>query len=208
MKDYQRHFAKYGFPKLDKGAEPYLDKYWLDAEELNKVWLPKKHQTFNREFHKFPDRLFNENFALIIRKGGCLLYEDEYVKFQSCMRSIGEKAFVIVEDFNENKPPHTSGPPFRFKYPVDITWAEMTSGGEDSIVWPVFFAPIRMYFVFGGSGKWGMYAGNDYEWPLQIIGFDKRYSKLFHESFPIPEGDLEDLKQWTASYGMKLPGAE
>jgi hypothetical protein len=208
MKDYRRHFARYGFAGLGGGFEPYLDKYWLDADELREVWLPKRDRAFNREFREFPDRVFNEDFGLIIQKGGCLLYEDEYVKFQSCMKSIGEKSFVIVEDFDENNPPHASGPPYRFRYPIDITWKEMTSGGEDSIVWPVFFSTFRNYFVFGDSGEWGMYAGDDYEWPLKIIGFDKKYSKLFRDSFPVPDDHIEDLKQWMASYGMELPRAE
>jgi hypothetical protein len=74
------------------------------------------------------------------------------------------------------------------------------------LAYDVFLRPIRNYFIFGDSGTWGIYAGSDYELPLKIIGFDKKYSNMFHEKFKIPADDLEDLIKWTASYGMKLPG--
>ena len=89
---------------------------------------------------------------------------------------------------------------------LDISWEAILSGAEISS--DVFQRPIRNYFVFGDSGQWGKYAGDDYESPLHIIGFNKKYSDLFHNKFKIPEEDIEDLKEWIASNGMKLPGVE
>ena len=136
-----------------------------------------------------------------------MLYDKEFELLQSCMKITRDKYFIILEDYDENNPPHSSGPPYRLKYPADITWQEMTRNDDrHSFPFDVFFLPIRNYFVFGDSGAWGKYAGSDYKWPLDFIGFDKKYSSLFHDKFKIPEKDIEDLMEWTAFYGMKLPG--
>jgi hypothetical protein len=210
MKDFQEQRGYYNnFPELQKKAEQYLENYWLDKKELTEVWLDIKNRIFNKDFLRLPDRVMNENYDVIILKGGTVLYKKEFELLQTCMKNVGEKYFIILEDYDENKPPHTNGPPFRFKYPVDITWAEMISQGDPSLpAYHVFLTPERNYFVFGDSGTWGKYAASDYELPLNIIGFDKRYSSMFHEKFKIPVDDEEDLIEWTASYGMKLPGYE
>ena len=101
---------------------------------------------------------------------------------------------------------YTDEPSNRFKYHVNITWEEIMSGAELSQV--IFLHPVRNFFMFGDSGQWGRYIGNDYESPLDIIGFDSKYSDLFHSEFRVPKEDIEDLKRWTASYGMKLPGVD
>jgi hypothetical protein len=115
------------------------------------------------------------------------------------------RKILLVEDYDEKNPPHTDGPPFRFKFPVDISWDEVNDGAELSMI---VFWPERNYFVFGDSGQWGKYTGNDYEYPLDIIGFKRKYSDLFHRKFRIPQEDIEDLKEWTVFYGMKLPGVD
>ena len=210
MNDYQKQLDKYNnFPEHRNKAEQYLEKYWLDKNELKEVWLKIKNRIFNKDFIHLPDPVINKDLDVIILKGGIVLYEKEFELFQSCMKSIGDNYFIILEDYDENNPPHSSGPPYRFKFPVNITWEEMTSGGDSYMLsYDVFLRPIRNYFVFGDSGAWGKYAGSDYEWPLDIIGFDKKYSDLFHDKFEIPEDDIEDLMRWTAFYGMKLPGYE
>jgi hypothetical protein len=151
--------------------------------------------------------VINKDLDVIILKGGIVFFKEEFEIYQTCMKIVGDKYFIILEDYDENKPPHTSGPPFRLKYPVDVTWEEMTSNSNPHIIsFGVFFRLIRNYFVFGDSGTWGKYEGSDYRWPLCIIGFDKKYSCLFRDKFKVPNEDVEALKKWTASYGMKLPG--
>jgi hypothetical protein len=204
MKDYQNQIDEFTDNADKNKIEKYLEKYWLDKRDLNEVWLNIKNKVFSTAFSAFPDPLYNVSFDTIIRKGGCLLYQDELEQIQLCMKNFGEKHLFIIEDYDETNPPHTSGPPYRFKFPVDISWKEIIGGAELS--WLVFRIPERNYFVFSDSGQWGKYAGNDYEYPLDIIGFDKKYSDLFHEKFKVPPEEVEDLKEWTASYGMKLPG--
>jgi hypothetical protein len=210
MKDYQTQLDKHkNFPKYQNNAEGYFKKYWLDKKELDEVWLKIKNKIFNKDFHQLPDRVINQDIEVIILKGGIVLIEKEFIQFQSCMKRTGDKFFIVLEDYDENNPPHISGPPYRLKFPADITWEEMTSRGDPSFIsYDVFMRPIRNYFVFGDSGAWGKYAGNDYEFPLDIVGFNKKYSSLFHDKFKIPEEDIADLKEWTAFYGMKLPSHE
>jgi hypothetical protein len=205
MKDYQHQLDGWTDNANKKKIQEYLEKYWLDRHELNEVWLKIKNKIYNPTFKAFPEPVFNSSFDTIVRKGGSVLSQDKLTQIQSCMKNIGERYLLLVEDYDETNPPHTSGPPFRFKYPVDISWEEMNDGGELSFI---VFLPERNYFVFGDSGQLGKYTGNDYEYPLDIIGFNRKYSDLFQSKFKIPEEDIEDLKEWTASYGMKLHGVD
>lgn len=205
MKEYQKQLEKFlDFPENKDVVVEYLEKYWLDKQELNKDWIKIKNTVFNPVFKFLPDAVFNKDFDVLIRLGGTALDQEQYELFQSCMKITGDRYFVVLEDYDEVNPPHFSGPPLRFKYPVDITWEEIIGG--DMISYQVFIRPIRMYFIFGDSGKWGKYAGNDYASPIDIIGFDKKYSDLFQEKFKISEEELEDLKQWTLSHDVKIPG--
>jgi hypothetical protein len=205
MKDYQKQLDKFlNFPEYREPAEHYLNKYWLDKQELKEVWLKIKDVIYNPGFKVLPDPVFSHNFDTIILKGGSVLNKEEFEILQSCMKVIGEKYLLLVEDYDEEISPINAGPAFRFKYPVDITWEKIMSGGE--ISFDVFLRPIRNFFVFGDSGQWGRYVGNDYDSPLDIIGFNRKYSDLFHDKIKIPKEDIEDLKEWVASYGMKLPG--
>ena len=118
MKDYQQQLDKYkNFPEYRQAAEQYLEKYWLDKKELTGVWLDIKNRIFNKDFLRLPGRVINENLEVIILKGGIILWEKQFELLQSCMKSVEDKHFIILEDYDENDPPHSSGPPFRFKYP-------------------------------------------------------------------------------------------
>lgn len=204
MKDYKEHLDKYIDFHKNKVAVEYLEKYWLDKQDLNETWIEIKNTVFNPDFKLLPDPVFNEDFDSIIRLGGIVFDRGELELYQSCMKITGDNYFIILEDYDEANPPHSSGPSLRFKYPVDITWDEIISG--DMISYQVFSRPVRMYYVYGDSGKWGKYAGNDYASPIDIIGFERKYSDLFQDKFRISEEEFEDLKQWTLSRDVKIPG--
>jgi hypothetical protein len=203
MKDYQKRLDEFTDYSDKKTIEEYLKKYWLDKQELKEVWLNKKDTIFNPNFKVLPDPVFNQNFDTIILKGGSVLYEQEFEILRSCMKVTGDKYLLLVEDYDEETSPIVAGPSSRFKYPINISWKEIMSGAELSM--DIFLRPIRNFFVFGDSSQWGRYAGNDYDSPLDIIGFDRKYYDLFYEKFKVPEEDIEDLREWTASYGMKYP---
>jgi hypothetical protein len=201
MKDYQQQLDTFTEHADKKTIEFYLEKYWLDKDELNTIWLPIKNKIYNERFNYLPDPVFNAHFDIITLLGGSLLTKQELGQLQSCMKITGDKYLIILEVFDENNPPHTSGPPFRFKFPADITWETIISGAELSLI--VFQLPERNWFVFGDSGKWGKYKANDYEYPLDITGFDEKYSDLFKSSFNNPGEDVVELKNWLKYYGLK-----
>jgi hypothetical protein len=208
MKDYQNKLDRYKKNSAYREkAQQYFEKYWLDKTELEEQWLGIKDKIFNKDFHMLPGPVINDKLGVIILKGGIIFTKNEFEIFKSCMRIVGDKVFTIIEQYDEKDPFKSPDGPFHLKFPVDITWEEMTRGGDPNMpAFTVFLSPIRNYFVFGDSGLWGKFDGSDYEFPLKIVGFDKKYSALFHDKYKIPEEDVEDLKQWTASYGMKLPG--
>jgi hypothetical protein len=204
MKDYQNKLDEFTDYSNKKKIEEYLKIYWLDKNELKT--LATKAMIYHPNFKALPDPIFNEHFDIVILKGGSVLYKEEFELLQSCMRAIGDKYFFLVEDYDEETSSIDAGPSYRFKFPVDITWDIIMSGAE--ISYDVFLRPIRNFFVFGDSGQWGRYVSDDYDYPLDIIGFDRRYSDLFHSKFRNPPEDIDDLKEWTAYYGMKLPGID
>jgi hypothetical protein len=207
MKDYKSQLDKYlDYPENREQVINYLDKYWLEKKELNEVWLNVKNRIFNVNFRNLAEPVFNEQYEILIFKGGSVLPEDYFNAFLECVRISGDKSLIVLEDYDENNPPHESGPPFRLKYPTNITMEAIMSGADISK--QVFIRPVRNYFVFGDSGHWGKYVGNDFIYPLEIIGFEEEYSDTFKGKLKIPEDDIEDLKDWTTFYGMNLPGVD
>ena len=214
MKDYQELINKFpnSFDTRNQIIE-YLEKYWLEKTELVNTWVKIKSTIFKGNYTSYPDGLLNDNFNIMIIKGGPLFGRDDFEQLRRCMKVTGDIYFVLLEDYDEDNPPDNlppstgliNWPPLRFKFPADITFDEIMSG--DFVSAEVFDCPVRDYFIFGDSGLWGIYAGDDFETPLQIIGFKKEYSGLFHRNIKISKEDIEDLKEWTASLGMKFPDA-
>lgn len=177
----------------------YLDKYWLQKVEFDNTWLPIKNTIFKGDFKSLPS-IFKDDFEIIIEIGGSVINTENYYKqMQVCMKSLGDQYFVLVQDLDKpiNLPPFANvidWPPARFKYPVDISYEEILSGEF------VSEERIQMgdidYFVYGDSGNWGIYAGDDLFYPLHIIGFKKQFSELFRSHFSVPQNDVETVKQW------------
>ena len=127
------------------------------------------------------------------------------------MQEVGDKEFIILEDFlDEQHPPHDSGPPLRFKYPANITWEEINKfpclgpDKDEGICYELFGRPVRNYFVFGDSGLWGRYVANDYYdddidfsgFAFDIIGYKPQYRALFREKIKISEYDKKRVLKW------------
>ena len=94
------------------------------------------------------------------------------------------------------------GYPYKVKYPVNITWEEISSGGfvSDEIIEGF---GIKEYFVFGESGIWGKYDANDDIIncrPLHMLGFSKAYTSLFVEKFKNYLDEDEELKAQVKSW--------
>jgi hypothetical protein len=198
MKDYQVHIDERLKYSSDVQKEiDYFEKYWLDKKELDDIWTQIKGKIF-KEPLIYPGKVINENFHTIVTKGGLVYYKEDHKSLTYCMRYTDDEYFVLLEDYDEKNPPHDISPPYRFKYPVKTTWDEINSGGYIKL--DVFSRPDRNFFIFGDSGTWGRYVGNEYIWPFKILGFSKEYSSLFRNRFTNSEKDISDLKKWFDHY--------
>jgi hypothetical protein len=180
MKDYYEQLNTFVEDETREQTTSYFDKYWLNKEEYIEKWLPIQNKIFDSKAKYFPDMMFNSDFQLIALRGGLIFTEEDFYLLQNCMNQTGDKYFVIVQNCSEENP-HQEQPPLRFKYPANVTWDELMSGGLVSL--ELFQYPFKEYFVFGDTGTWGKYVANDYEKPLDIIGFKKNYSEVFKRNF-------------------------
>lgn len=173
-------------------AKVYFEKYWLDENEYFEKWRPVQESIFDLRAKYLPDMMFNVGFELFPLVGGDIFVaETDFYALQNCMRQTGDEYFAIVQNRNVvvgggdiEEFPFT-----RFKYPVDVTWIELMSGG---IVGSEHFNNgCKDYFVFGDSGSWGRYVGNSYvkpgnlvsSNPLNVMGFKKEVAEMFRTSF-------------------------
>lgn len=79
-------------------------------------------------------------------------------------------------------------------YPSDITWEKLTSGNFIST--SLLEMSYNEYFVFSESGNWEKYSANDYEQPLDIIGFKPEYASIFKKNFEQLPEEWEKIKEW------------
>ena len=172
-------------------ARDYLKKYWLCKDEYNIKWRHIQSKVFKELDHSLPHLIFQESFDLTAIKGGCLFLKEDFEILQQCLLEIGEKYLILIENTFNDK---LEEPAFRMKYPSDITWEEFTNGSFISST--IIEHPHKEFYVFGESGKWGKYAANDYEWPLDIIGFKPDYESVFRNSFEQSPEEWDEIKEW------------
>jgi hypothetical protein len=53
--------------------------------------------------------------------------------------------------------------------------------------------PHKEYFVFGETGNWGRYVANDYESPLDILGFKREVANIFRSKFALSEAEEREI---------------
>ena len=207
MKDYQplldkfaKGWASFFTGKVYSGiptqVEDYLATYWLDMQELNQVWIPIRNKVFPGGCLSFPDNMFPNDFNTMLRVGGSAIHSEEYLKcLQQCMEAAGDHFFVVIEDHIQKGDKssvlvgsdRTPWPAFRFKYPVSVSFKQIMNG--EYLSEEVLRMGDRDYFIFGDTGSWGIYAGDDVLWSLHIIGCQKGLSDTFNRNFPA--GKLE-----------------
>ena len=185
--DYSKFVSEpnWGNKKL---AAKYLQKFWLTEQEYLSVWNPIQDKIFI-EGKTLPDLIYRPEFEIIALRGGCLFMEEDYLQFQKAMQRVGDDYFVIIQnsqDFTEGEPM------FRMKFPVSITWEKLISGNYISAV--LLEMNYNEYFVFGSKGNWGKYSANDYENPLDIIGFKSELAHIFQEHLKQPKREQEEIR--------------
>lgn len=204
MKDYQKQLDIFSEPNTQAQTIAYFEKYWLNYEEYIKKWLPIQNIIFNNKARHLPNMMFNEDkFELLPSIGGQIFSQKEFEILKKCLKVTKDKYFVLIQNkhvqpeiHNPNGGDNIIHPLLRFKYPLDITWSELMSGGYISVELFQWF--YKDYFVFGDSGRWGKYIANHTEqYPFNILGFTKEYESIFKKNFEIKsEEEYQTLKKW------------
>jgi hypothetical protein len=200
MKDYQELLDTFYDPETREQTEAYFENCWLNKNEYLEKWLSIKETVFDRDAKRLPDMMFRDDLQFIPLRGGSIFTPEDFKLLQECMLHTGDRYFVIVQNENvmptiyvPDEPPLVH-PLLRFKYPANITWEELMNGGYISMELFQWF--YKDYFVFGDSGKWGKYVANDYEYPLDIIGFRREYDSVFREKFKMSEEERQEIVKW------------
>lgn len=198
----QMHFSKlltesnWGNKAL---ATKYMTKYWLNEHEYLNMWKPIQDKIFFNN-KNLPDMVYRPSFEIIASIGGCLFIKDDFIRLQKTMKLLSNKYFVIIQisqDFTVGEPM------FRMKFPVNITWEELTNGNYISAI--LLEMNHNEYFVFSESGNWGRYSANDYKYPVDIIGFKPDLTPIFRKQFPYQnENYIEVMSNLPDIYIKKL----
>lgn len=150
---------------LDERTARYLDNYWIDRESLERDWAPLIESAFSRSSGKMS---ITEGYAVDILQGGILFTRDEFLAFVASAKGAGAKSFAVVEDMGQPRWNALQAFDFfRFSYPIDIHWDEMTH--SSALAQDVFERPIRCFFVITDNGKVGKYANNDVDTPYDLV---------------------------------------
>ncbi len=188
MTDYQEQVRFYVENRTRTQTESYFKKYWLSRNEYLSKWRPIEQTIYAISGPKFPDIRFRGEFDILVLRGGRVFAEEDFYLLQACMRQTNDHEFVVVEHVDEDSPPHGE-PPLRFKFPTGITWDELMSGGYVSQA--VFEWPVKEFLVFGDTGSWGKIAANDYIFPVDLIGYQRKFASVFNEQFePLLEREV------------------
>jgi len=221
MTEYARHIEEYRLhypwshfstlvPENQWGnkelAEDYLRKYWLSEQEYLNVWKTIQDRVFRIDkkicvrdewlpaHTLLPDLVFPREFEVIPQSCGCLFYKEDFEQLQKTMQEVGEEHFVVIQRSQD----YTYGEPmFRMKFPVNITWEELTSGNYISAV--LLEMAFNEYFVFGKNGDWGKYVATDNLCSLEIIGFMPELSAVFGKYFVLSDKDRENFSKYLSS---------
>lgn len=176
-----------------KVAERYLERYWLPAGEYERNWKNIQDSIFNNQSNGLVSLGFQEGFKILPLRGGIMFDEQLFAKLTASLQRTGDEFFVVIQSFHDRT---TWGnlTPFRLKYPVGMTWEEVRSGNYISAV--LLDWPANEYFIFGNSGKWGMYVANDYIHPLNVVAFQEDCAQVFRDNFNVAPDEWAEIKKW------------
>jgi len=182
-------------------AENYLERYWLSFAEYQHTWKQVQDRVFINQEAGLPAMIFSPGYEVQASPGGCLFVQEELARLQECTQAISEKfLFVIENTFGER----VKEPIFRMKFPAGICWDELTGGNFASSI--LLEMPHKEYFVFGESGTWGKYVANDYEFPLDILGFKPEVATVFGNRFKLSEAEEHEIAQvLPPAYSYRAP---
>lgn len=171
-----------------QGAEDYLKRYWLSSDEYERKWKQVQDRVFINQEIGLPQMVFASGYLLQASRGGCLFVQDEFVRLQKCTKAVSEQFLFVIENTFGGR---VKEPIFRMKFPTSISWDELAGGNFASAI--LLEMPHKEYFVFGESGSWGKYVANDYESPLDILGFKREVASVFRNKFRPSEVEEREI---------------
>lgn len=150
---------------LEDSTVRYVDNYWIDREQLECDWAPLIESVFKRSSGKVS---VAQGYVVDFRQGGILFTQDEFLAFVDRAKAAGAEKFAVIEDIGQLYWRDLQDLSFfRFSYPVDVPWNEMTC--SSILAQDVFERPIRCFFVVTDNGRVGKYANNDADKPYDLI---------------------------------------
>ena len=195
--EFQNQVEAYSLPDSIKETQDYLGRYWLQEPEYLSKWKNVQGSIFHLD-KVFPNMVVKPRFELLVRQGGLLFEQEEFELLKDCIRLSKDNHLFIIEDYDELNPPHESGPLLRFKYPTNLSWSEINIG--EGISYELFQRPVRNYYVFGDSGKWGKYVANDFDTPVDIYCFKKEFESVFRGNLKVTKEESKELKELLPIY--------
>ena len=171
-------------------AEEYLERYWLSSVEYKRTWKQVQDRVFTNQEVGLPQMVFASGYELQASRGGCLFVQEEFTRLQECTQAISEQFLFVIENTFGGR---VGEPIFRMKFPTGISWGELASGNFASAI--LLEMPHKEYFVFGESGTWGKYVANDYESPLDILGFNPEVANVFRSKFKLSEAEEREIAE-------------
>lgn len=171
-------------PEAVTKADIFLQKYWLEDDEYSSKWLSFEKEIFVKNTMP-PDYVFKRDVKVFgIDLTGVTFFEEEYPFFQKFLKAMNEKNFVIIESAsynstNINNPRRVQDkeiePRLKFKFPADISFEELQSGGiaSDIIINGDY---LKDYYIFGESVLWSKYAAT-LNYDTYFWGYDESISE-------------------------------
>lgn len=191
MTDYQSQLIFFSDQAGRRAVEDFFVKYWLDQPEYFGKWKQIQDAVFDAKAITLADQIFNPGFLIFPNAGGSTFSsQEEFRSIQSCMQAVGDEYFLVLQNPQVEHRTYIEGqwlvePILQFRFPVDIAWSELISGG--SISNELFETSNKDFYVFGDSAKWGRYVSPEFlhekkrELPveLSVTAFAPEYSGLF-----------------------------
>ena len=168
----------------------YLDRYYLPREEYENTWKSKQETVFMDIKKWLPNIMFKPDYMIHPKRGGCLFMEEDFLAFQKGLQNIGEEYFIVIEHESWQCPHYEER--LNFRFPVSISWHDMLTSGV-YISSSLCNESYNGYFLFGENSGWGMYAENDYDAPLVLLGVKPQYKDAFTDYYNLPEPEKEEI---------------
>ncbi|REJ78648.1 MAG: hypothetical protein DWQ47_04145 [Acidobacteria bacterium] len=158
MTEYQDILVEIYDVEERQRCRAYFEKYWLAEKDFRSLWLPIMERVFRTEARCLPESMFSQSYLPKLRTNGEIFHgENDLLAFERWMNTVGDSQFVVIEN---EKIRYEGWLPVRYRYPSDISWPEIISGG--SIGSEHVGNGFKDYFVFGNSGRWGLYVSGTF----------------------------------------------